>query len=564
MRTVDVPVLIVGAGPVGLVGSILCARSGLPALVVDRRDGPHRAPQAHVVNSRTLEICRGLGFDMGRLRELATPREDGSVTRWVTTLTGTEFGALPYERQGDDTLAVTPHPLLNLSQHLFEPVLLERAREEDAIDVAYRHTWESLEQDDDGVTSVVRDEATGERFAVRSRWLLAADGAGSWVRNGLGIGVTGPDRLQSFVMIHFEANLRPLVAERPAILYWVMDPACRGTFVAHDMDSTWVYMHPFDPLTDDRDRYDERRCREIVATAIGRDDVEFAIRDTSAWTMTAQVADRYRDGRVFLVGDSGHRFPPTGGMGMNTGIQDVHNLVWKLAAVDGGTAGPALLDTYESERKPVAEHNAEVSLANAMKMFDVLAAVGVGDDEAAVRAEMLRRLASPVERAQIDAAIDGQQEHFDMLGLQLGFAYRAGAIVDDGSPAPDVANPVREFVPTTRPGARLPHAEVVRGGRCVSTLDLVEPRGLTLFVSTERAAWDRAATAVGGAIAGVFGPGVEFDDTDGRWSSLCEIEADGALLLRPDQHVAWRVRCAPDDPEGALRAAVAAVVARAD
>ena len=147
-------------------------------MVVDRRDGPHRAPQAHVVNPRTLEICRAAGIDMARLRASATRREDGSQVVWMTTLAGEELGRLPYERQGDENLRDTPTPLLNLSQHLFEPIVLDRLREEAAAEVRYRQEWIALEMDGTGVTSQIDDLATARGYEVRSRYVLAADGAG--------------------------------------------------------------------------------------------------------------------------------------------------------------------------------------------------------------------------------------------------------------------------------------------------------------------------------------------------------------------------------------------------
>src|SRR5215813_8150369 len=164
MSDSDVRVLMVGAGPVGLMAALLLAKGGVRTLVVDRRDGPHRAPQAHVVNPRTLEICRAAGVDMMRLRGCATRREEGSHVAWVTTLAGEELGRLPYERQGDENLVYTPTPLLNLSQHLFEPILLDRLREEYLAEVRYRHQWASLEQDAGGVTSRIEELETGRSY----------------------------------------------------------------------------------------------------------------------------------------------------------------------------------------------------------------------------------------------------------------------------------------------------------------------------------------------------------------------------------------------------------------
>jgi 2,4-dichlorophenol 6-monooxygenase len=329
------------------------------------------------------------------------------------------------------------------------------------------------------------------------------------------------------------------VKDRPAIIYWLLDPDNACTLVAHDIESTWVLMYPFDPTKDSRDSYTPERCQEIVRAAIGPGAPAFEIKDTSAWTMTAQLAERYRAGRVFLVGDSAHRFPPTGGMGMNTGVQDAHNLVWKLAAVDKGWASPSLLDTYEIERRPVAQNNTDQSLSNAMKMFDVFAALGLSPDLEASRATFRAALADSTARAALDAAIANQQEHFDMFGLQLGFRYEAGALVPDGIESPRCENPVRDFVPALRSGARLPHAWIVCDGRRVSTLDLVAPNGLTLFTGRDGAAWERAASGQSAVPVTCVVEGRDFIDSDGDWARVGELGASGAVLVRPDQHVAW-------------------------
>eukprot|EP01041_Mallomonas_annulata_P033443 gene33443-56068_t len=206
------------------------------------------------------------------------------------------------------------------------------------VELRYGTEWVSSEQDADGVTSVVRDVASGEETVVRSSYLLAADGAGSGVRKSLGIDMIGPASLQDFVAIHFLANLRPFIAERLGVLHFVMDPAAGGTFIAHDLDREWVFMVPFDAATRTIDDFDEPHCLQLLRTAIGDGAVEneapIEVVRAGTWHMTAQVAERMRGGRVFLIGDAAHRFPPTGGMGLNTGVADAHNLIWKLRAVD--------------------------------------------------------------------------------------------------------------------------------------------------------------------------------------------------------------------------------------
>jgi 2,4-dichlorophenol 6-monooxygenase len=352
--------------------------------------------------------------------------------------------------------------------------------------------------------------------------------------------MVGPDRLQSFVMIHFQADLRALVKARPAILYWTVDPECAGAFVAHDIDHTWVFMHPYDPDAQPAETFDERACAAIVRRAIGRD-VALTVRDVSPWTMTAQVADRYRAGRVFLAGDAAHRFPPSGGLGMNTGIQDVHNLAWKLRLVLAGAAGERLLDTYEAERRPVAQENADHSMQNAFRMLEVFDALGVpidpGADRAAAHTRMRETLADGAGRERVALAIERQRDHFDTIGLQLGIAYDEGALVADGSPKPVATNRARDHVPSTRPGARLPHAWVERDGARVSTLDLVGQDRFTLIAGSGVS--PRVAEGIAPSLR-VLVAGRDFTDPDGRWTRLAATGDDGALLVRPDQHVAWR------------------------
>jgi len=543
MERIEVPILIVGAGPTGMMAALLLRRMGMDAIVVERRPGPQRAPAAHVVNARTFEICRQAGVDMAAIAAASKPPVDAGATLWVTRLGGEVLGRLPFERQEDDVLALTPTPLRNLAQHRFEAIVLDALLESGAGAPRYGHRWLSAADDGDGVTSLVQ-RPDGGTTEVRSRYLVAADGAGSPVRKSLGIQPVGPERLQSFVMIHFAADLRRLVRDDPGVLYWICDPDCGGTFVAHDIDREWVFMHAFDLEQEGPETYTAERCEGLVRRAIAAEGVELKVQTISTWVMSCQIAERYRAGRIFLAGDAAHRFPPTGGLGLNTGVQDAHNLAWKLAMVLRGAAAPALLDSYESERRPVAEYNAEQSLQNAMRMMEVQQALGFDPDRETARRNFAAVLADPERRRALSAAIDNQAEHFDMLGLQLGFSYEDGALVPDGSARPEVENPVRQFVPTSRPGARLPHGWV--GAR--SSLDWIALDRLTLLVGSEGDAWLEAARALP-EIAAVRA------DAD-WWTRTAAMPPAGALLVRPDQHIAFRSM----DGEGDLRGAVGRVL----
>jgi 2,4-dichlorophenol 6-monooxygenase len=314
----EVPVLIVGAGPAGLMAALLLERLGIETLVVERRAGPQRAPAAHVVNARTFEICRAAGVDMQTIAKAAIAPADAGFVDWVEKLGGVRLGRLPFERQGDDQLALTPTPLRNLSQNRFEPLLLEAL----GAPPRWRFAWESAEQDAEGVRAQVRDLASGELHRVDCRYLLGADGAGSRVRKSLGIAMHGPERIQTFVMIHIRAALRDRLGSPPSVLSFVCDPTDGGgVFVVHDLDAEATFMRPYDSERESLDDYDAVRCEALVRRALEDPKLDFQVETISTWAMTAQVAERYREGRIFLVGDSAHRFPPTGGLGLNTGVQ---------------------------------------------------------------------------------------------------------------------------------------------------------------------------------------------------------------------------------------------------
>ncbi len=516
----SVDVVIVGAGPTGLTAARLCRTLGLSAVVLEQREGPVRAPAAHVINARTFEIWRHAGVDMGPLLDAALSPDEAGRVRWVTKLGGEVIGSLPYERQGDEMLAITPTPLRNLSQHRLEPLLLSPD-----LDVRYRHTWVGALQGDDGVD--VEVAGPDGAYHIAGKYLLAADGAASAVRRSVGIEMIGPRTLQSNIMIHIAADFRSLLGENLGVLHWVVDPTAGGTFISHGVDREWVYNLTWDPETQPVEMFDDDHCATLVRNALAEPDTDFEILDVSTWHMSAQIAERYRSGRTFLVGDAAHRFPPTGGLGLNTGAADAHNLIWKLAAVEAGWLPAKMLDTYEAERKPVAQFNNDQSIHNAMKLIEIPVAFGFGDDPTESLEAMRATLADPDRLAGVEAAIENQAIHFDLLGLQLGPRYDGPLVVADGTGPAVLDEPARDYEPSTGPGGRLPHGWIDDGS---STLDLIDPRIPTALIRAG------AALAADGASVPVTVAACPPD----VWDDVFDLGPDVCLLVRPDQHVAFR------------------------
>ncbi len=398
----SVPVLIIGGGPVGMSFALLLERYGIQSLVVERTDALPQTPRAHVIRKRSMEIFDKIGaasaiFD-------AVPEPETRFITWVAQLAGMEIGRIDMAKEG------IPNGWANLPQNLLCPILLDQMAHSELADIATETDCLDIATDADRITATLR--SGDETKTVSARWLIAADGANSQTRNTLGIPLSGPEDLGQFYMVHLKADLTEWVKDRPGPLFWVLNPEAGGTLIVHELEKSHVFMVPSrgKELTQDR-------LIEHIRHGLGGG-IPFDILSAGRWTARSQIADRYRQGRAFLVGDAAHRFPPTGGLGLNTGILDAHNLAWKLALVDKGIAQEALLDSYDMECRSVAATNAEASLHNMMTLGEVHKALGPFK----TLAELERRLdtLTPQEKASVQRAIDNQTSHFTSDGILPG------------------------------------------------------------------------------------------------------------------------------------------------
>jgi putative polyketide hydroxylase len=536
----ETPVLIVGGGPTGLAASLTLSHLGVPSMLVNRYPGTLEHPKAVGIMQRTAELLRLWGAE-DEVRRRGVPREfcDGMV--WATTLSGEELGRTATTEPDDKAPEPqSPSTGLRCPQDITESVLRKRAEAHDVAELHYGFEMTGFEQDDDGVTATIRSHEGGETTTVRAEYLIAADGNDSGVRAACGIGRSGDPDMGQFVNIYHRAPLGPLVRDRPGWAYAAITPDLTGWFVTINGDDLWLFHVELAPGERVED-FTEARCVETIRGAAGVEDLDVEIISIKSWIMGAELSTAFRDRRVLLTGDAAHRTTPDGGVGMNTGLHSAHNVAWKVGAVVSGWAGAGLLDTYETERRPVAETNVAYSARRGGGMIKMIEAVRAGDLDA-VRAGIAARPAG------------GRQ------GMDLGFRYEEGAVASDGTAPPPVENPVSQYVPNACPGGRAPHLWVRRNGARLSTLDAFGG-GFVLFTGSEGAAW-RAAAERAAASRRVplevlaVGEAGDLRAPAGCFEALYGIEADGAVLVRPDGFVGWRAQRAgtrpADDLAGAL------------
>jgi len=528
-----VPVLIVGGSLVGLSMSLFLGRLGVPHLLVERHSGTSIHPRGRGNNVRTMELFRVAGAEPA-IKAAASLLADNHGILQTPTLVGDAGEWLFKEIDPGGGLArFSPTAWCLCSQNDLEPVLLDTARELGG-DLRYSHELETFEQDAHGVTAVVRDRTTDERLTVHADHLVAADGPRSPVRERLGIGQSGPGDLFANVSVTFRsARLAEVVGDRRFICCYLTNPEADGALLPVDNKERWVFHAPWHPEHGETlEEFTEERLQRHIALAVGVPDLDVEITGMASWRAAERVADTYSAGRVFLTGDSAHEMSPTGAFGSNTGIQDAHNLAWKLAAVHQGWAGPGLLATYDTERRPVA------------------------------LATSARASARSVEHAHpgfAPAPGVGGAKRGGILNVVLGYHYPHGAVLGADPDQPVVPDAVDL---TGRPGTRAPHLWLRRAGERLSTLDLYERSLVLLADAPDDAGWHTAARRIAEADgipldAYRIGPGADadltYDDDTTDWARLHGVTADGAVLVRPDGFVAWRTSAAAPDPEGVLR-----------
>jgi 2-polyprenyl-6-methoxyphenol hydroxylase-like FAD-dependent oxidoreductase len=509
-----VPVLVVGGSLVGLSTSLLLATAGVPHLLVERHRGTAVHPRAASFHQRTMEVFRSVGVQQAV--EAAAVKEfvqNGAIVS-VPSLSSDQVTYF-FRNFNEGVEHLSPTARLFITQIGLEPLLRDTAQERGA---THRYATElvEFEQDDDGVTAVLRPRDGGAEETVRSDYLVAADGAHSLVRERSGIGLTGRGAFARCVTIYFRADLRELIGDRNLSVVYVNHPELLG-FFRFSLAGDAGFLAVFSTTEPDGSRdthvgegLTPERCVQLVRKALGRPDLAVDVDNVQHWSAEASWATRFQDRRVM---------PPTGGFGGNTGVADAHDLAWKLALVANGTAGAALLDTYDAERRPVA---------------------GLTVEQAYTR--YVLRVDPSLPRDDLAAPLDD-------ASIELGPIYRSAAVLgpdeDDGALLADPR------LPGGRPGTRAPHLPVERDGTHASVLDVLGD-GFVLLAGPAGQPWCDSAAAVADDLgvrltAYRVAPDGALVDAGSSFPEAFGTGADGAVLVRPDGVIGWRATASAAD-----------------
>lgn len=513
---IQTDVLVIGGSLVGLSAAAMLAHHGVKCLAVERHQGTAIHPRAGHFHLRTLEAFRAIGLE-DQVRKTSEEQfdPDGGISA-VESLAGKEI-AQYIVNLNEGVERYSPSRRLFLTQQSLEPLLRERAVELGA-QLQYSTELIDFEQDDSGVTATVRNLDTGKQETIRAKYMVAADGNRSPVRHKLGIGMTGHGELSHSVTLYFQADCIKWLEGRNLGVIYVNNNDLRGFFrMERRGEAGFLVVNTVGDVSRPQahniaDVITPEIAEQLVRSGIGDPDVRIEIEDIARWRAVADVAQAFSKGRVFLAGDAAHVVPPTGGFGGNTGVQDAHNLCWKLALVLQGAASPALLDTYDAERRPVSALTVEQAYTRY------------------------------VLRIHPERDRTGMQPLVDDLNMEIGYLYRSAAIAPVENDHGEVYEDPRKA--TGRPGSRAPHLVLQRDGTTLSVLDLAARRHV-LLAAAEGQKWAAAAQAA----ADKLGLPLDVHVLDGQgpvrdpeeaFASRYNVSGSGAVLLRPDGFIAWK------------------------
>jgi 2-polyprenyl-6-methoxyphenol hydroxylase-like FAD-dependent oxidoreductase len=511
------------------------AQHGISSLAIERLRGGSPVPRAAFFHMRTLEMFRSAGIeDRVRRQSLREFEPEGAIVL-MDSLAGRQIaGIIPSLNEGVD--ALSPCRRLFITQPGLEPILRARAEQAGARVVEGAEVV-GVDQDPDGVTATIRDVDTGSERQLRAQYLVGTDGAHSKVRELLQIPFDGRGVFTNSITIYFHAPLAPLVIGKNLSVIYITNPALSGFFrLDKDCNSGFLVVNTVgdtsrpeaaNPASDVR----EERLIELVRAAAGGPDLVVKIDGVARWRATSDVARRFRDRRIFLAGDAAHLMPPNGGYGGNTGIHDGHNLAWKLALVLKGVAGPELLSTYETERRPVAGFTVEQAYTRY------------------------------VTRSATYLGAKDFQPLVNDFHIELGYLYRSAAILSEDDVDRGHEDPRESF---GRPGSRAPHLWLDTARGRISTLDLFG-RSFVLLAGPEGSAWTDVCRSAVEEFTGfqieahVVGRG-DLPDPECQFPTAFGLSPSGAALVRPDGFVAWRAESLPANPTDSLRRALRALL----